>query len=131
MTSPVLVMVALLKASVPVTAIVADRIEPEQAKKGAPLPRIVVRQVSGRTVYGLARSTDLRDTRVSVLAAASTFTAADRLAEVVRKALKDIAGAEIGQARVTVRQDGDDAGSAEPDNSAFTRITVYRVIISE
>jgi hypothetical protein len=87
--------------------------------------------VSGRTVYGLARSTDLRDTRVSVLVAAKTFTQADRLAELVRTVLKDIVSAEIGQARVTVRQDGDDAGSAEPDGSAFTRITVYRVSITE
>lgn len=129
MTSAIPLVIAILKASVPVGAIVSDRIEPEMAK-GSTLPRIVVRQASGRRIYGLARSTGLREARVNVLCAGKTFTAADRLASVVIAALQDARHTPVAGTRVTVRQD-DDTGTAEPDGSSYTRIVGFRVSISE
>lgn len=128
MANAIPLIITLLKAAVPVGAIVSDRIDPEQAK-GPDLPRVVVRQSSGRRVYGLARATGLREARVSVLCAAKTFTAADRLAAVVVAALEIVRHATVASSRVTVMQDGDDTGTAEPDGSSYTRIIGFRVSI--
>lgn len=129
MTSPVPLVIALLKASSVIGAKVGDRIEPELATRDV-LPRIVVRQASSRELYGLARSANAREARVTVLCAAERYTAADALAEAVRDALKDVRHAKVGQHRVTVMQDGEDVSSADPNRQNFTRITGYRVSIS-
>ncbi|MGG3810976.1 DUF3168 domain-containing protein [Methylorubrum rhodesianum] len=129
MTSAITLTIAMLKANVPVGAIVSDRIEPEMAKNDQ-LPRIVVRQASGRRTYGLAKATGLREARVNVLCAAKTFTAADRLASAVIAALENGRHQTADGTRVKTFQDGDDTGTAEPNGSSFTRIVGFRVSAS-
>lgn len=130
MTSPVPVVIALLKASTTVGARVGERIDPEIAK-GDALPRVVVRQSSGRQFYGIEGAVGLRETQVTVLCAASSFTSADILAETVRDALKDVQGARVAQHKVWIRQNGEDLGSATQDAKTFQRITGYQVTIGD
>lgn len=129
MSSPLVLMVALLKASPAVGALVADRIEPEVAH-GPDYPRIVVRQAGNRPVRSLKGSVALREARVNLLCAGKTFTAADRLAATVISALKDIRHARVAGQRITVLQDGDDTGSYDEASDSFTRIVGFRVSIS-
>lgn len=130
MASAIPLVIALLKAAAPVGALVNDRIDPEISKAGATLPRIVVRQSTGRQVYGLTKATGLREGRVTVLCAAKTFTAADRVAQTVIAALMDVRHAAVGNQHVTIRQEGEDTGTAEPDGSAYTRIVGFYVSMS-
>ncbi len=130
MTSAVPLVIRLLKAAAPVGALVGDRIEPERAPDGGSLPLIVVRSSSSRQVYGLARSAPLREGRLNVLCAASTYSAAEKLAEAVIAALKDVRAAKVAGKSITVMQDGEDAGTWDESGRTFNRIVGFRVSIS-
>lgn len=130
MTSIVPIAIKLLKAAAPVTALVSDRIEPEVAPEKTGLPCIVVRSGTSRQVYGLALSTGMSEARFTVLCAAETFTAADRIAEVVKAVLRDVQHVPVADRRVTLLQDGADSGSWDEQGRTFNRVVEFRASVS-
>ena len=65
-----------------------------------------------------------------MLCAASTYSAAEKLAEAVIAALKDVRAAKVAGKSITVMQDGEDAGTWDESGRTFNRIVGFRVSIS-
>lgn len=129
MSSATVLTVNVLLASAAVGAIVGDRIEPEWTP-GTDLPRIVVRQASGRQHYGAGGPLPVRYATLNVLCAAASYLEADRLADLVIAALKDIRHAVVGDERITLLQEGADTGTWDKEGQIFERIIGFRATIT-
>lgn len=129
MSSATVLTVRVLLASPAVGAIVGDRIEPEWTP-GSELPRIVVRQATGRQHYGAAGPLPARYATLSVLCAAGSYVEADRLADTVISALKGVRNAVVGDERITLLREGADTGTWDQEGQIFQRVIGFRATIT-
>lgn len=95
---------SLLTASVPLVALVGDRIYPLVAPQDSPTPRVVVTGVDGIPVTSLLGFTSgLSDVRVQVDAYSKDFDEAQAVAKEVDKVLKSYISVEFSSVRVSRR----------------------------
>lgn len=101
MTSPVLILLNLLRASPAVAAHLGDRIHVEDAPAGTAGAYAVVRASGGERTNALSRSTGHKVARMTVIVFAETFAAADGAATAIEKALRDLR-TKVGNASVKI-----------------------------
>lgn len=89
MTTPVTVVISLLRGDAAVAAIVAQRVYPGAAPQAGTLPDMIVIRTGEDEAYTLDGSTGAPETRIIVACRAKTYAEADALARAAVAALKD------------------------------------------
>jgi hypothetical protein len=110
---------AILAADSGVAAIVGTRIYPNFAPAGAALPNVVYEQVTATRTKALVGHQGLTRQRFTVRAIATTYTAAESLADAVRLALCDYVGTAGGIVVKGIFLDGErDVPDSSPEIDA-------------
>lgn len=110
-------LVSVLEGSAAVAALVGDRIYPEVAEQGAPLPRVTYQRVSALRSWDMGGPSGLVESRFQFDAWGDTYARMVQLVEAIRTALDGFAGAPLGVA-IQLARLVDDAELDEPTEDA-------------